>query len=75
LNDIYFINENEGWIIGNSNKVLHTVDGGDTWLFQRANANPSSFNSIFMLNTGIGWIVGNGNKIMKTNDFGGGILN
>ncbi|MFK5855931.1 MAG: YCF48-related protein [Bacteroidota bacterium] len=31
LNDIFFINNDTGWIVGNYNLVHRTTDGGDTW--------------------------------------------
>ena len=35
FSDIYFINENEGWVCGfNMPYILHTEDGGDTWVQQ-----------------------------------------
>jgi len=33
--DVFFINENEGWVCGtNMLFILHTEDGGDTWIQQ-----------------------------------------
>ena len=36
LTDVFFVNENEGWVVGESgvlgrNVILHTVDGGFSW--------------------------------------------
>jgi photosystem II stability/assembly factor-like uncharacterized protein len=31
LNGVYFVNDNEGWIVGEFGKIFHTTDGGDTW--------------------------------------------
>ena len=31
LNGVYFADDNEGWIVGEFGKILHTTDGGDNW--------------------------------------------
>lgn len=32
LRGIYFIDKNDGWIVGGFGHILHTTDGGQTWL-------------------------------------------
>jgi photosystem II stability/assembly factor-like uncharacterized protein len=34
LTDAYFVNEKLGWAVGHSGVVLHTRDGGETWVRQ-----------------------------------------
>lgn len=31
LTDIFFLDENTGWVVGHSGAVLETTDGGDSW--------------------------------------------
>ncbi|MGI9015066.1 MAG: YCF48-related protein [Phycisphaerales bacterium] len=31
LNDVFFLSAHEGWIVGEDNIVMRTVDGGETW--------------------------------------------
>lgn len=35
LNDVHFVDHQEGWAAGHWGVVLHTVDGGETWTLQR----------------------------------------
>jgi photosystem II stability/assembly factor-like uncharacterized protein len=45
LEDVVFIDENEGWVVGNqllgfpldSTLILHTTDGGETWIRNQTN--------------------------------------
>ncbi|MDE0555365.1 MAG: YCF48-related protein, partial [Candidatus Poribacteria bacterium] len=36
LNAILFLNANEGWAAGEAGTILHTTDGGVTWLMQES---------------------------------------
>ena len=36
LSDIYFIDENYGWLVGNEGTILKTTDGGTTWVIQKS---------------------------------------
>ena len=31
LSDVFFLNENIGWIVGDFGTILKTMDGGYTW--------------------------------------------
>ena len=31
LYDVQFINSNEGWAVGASGLIIHTIDGGEKW--------------------------------------------
>jgi len=70
-NSIFFINDNEGWVVGNSGLIGHTVNSGTTWTSQ-ASSNPSdeSLFDIFFLTTEIGWAVGARGTILKTTNGG-----
>jgi photosystem II stability/assembly factor-like uncharacterized protein len=75
FNDVYFFNNSIGWVAGHRN-IWHTEDGGNTWLPQLENENPT-FNSIYFDNPDTGWCLGynpNTNPgspyIYKTNDGG-----
>jgi len=37
LTDVFFINENLGWVVGESGTTLRTRDGGNTWNAQETN--------------------------------------
>ncbi len=68
-NSIFFIDNDEGWIVGNSGLIGHTVNGGDTWTLQ---TNPSSHSlyDVFFLDTEVGWAVGINGIILSTTNGG-----
>jgi|GEM_PF-4298046 len=68
LTDITFSDANNGWIVGSSGLVLHTINGGETWNKQFSNTN-DFFTRVFFLDSLRGWICGN-NSILKTVDGG-----
>ncbi len=37
LRSLYFINASTGWIVGDSGKILHTINGGTIWVLQNSN--------------------------------------
>lgn len=37
LRSLYFINAGTGWIVGDSGKILHTINGGAIWVLQNSN--------------------------------------
>ncbi len=70
-NAISFIDDNEGWVGGNSGILGHTDDAGNNWENQ-APANPSdeSLFDIIFLNAELGWAVGANGAIIKTSNGG-----
>lgn len=53
--DIYFINSNTGWLIGNFGKIYKTVNGGNTWTI--TDTLPSSaLRSITFTTESKGWV-------------------
>lgn len=64
---IFFLNNNQGWIVGNHRRqgiVLQTADGGRSWQiqFQVAGFNLSSLHSIWFADEQNGWVVGEAEK-------------
>lgn len=64
LEDVYFINQNDGWAVGAHGVILHTTDGGETW------RNQSEFigalYAVDFINPRNGWVVGN--STMRTHN-------
>ena len=56
-NDIFFLNEIYGWIVGAGGTVYKTENGGNTWL-RESTGLFSDLNAIHMVNTSTGWVVG-----------------
>jgi len=71
LNDIYFISPMEGYAVGYSGTVLHSIDTGNTWQpVAIPDYNPFyNFNSVRFLNPYYGYIVGDAGIIYRY--FGG----
>jgi len=63
LNDIFFIDSNHGWAVGDYLTILYTVDGGITWSEQFSAADSSwyqfsKFNSVHFTDLSNGWAAG-----------------
>jgi photosystem II stability/assembly factor-like uncharacterized protein/tetratricopeptide (TPR) repeat protein len=57
LNAVFFVDENEGWAVGEDGVVLHTIDRGLSWDLQRT-PTTDVLTSIQMTGGDDGWIVG-----------------
>lgn len=62
INDVFFINESTGWVVGYSDINIHrTTDGGENWElllpFKLVYGN-GDIESLFFVNENEGWIVG-----------------
>lgn len=80
LNDVYFIDKNIGWAIGDNSTVFKTTNGGSTWILQQVIFNkelyliidksikiyPTDYKSVFFPDKNIGYIVGSEGTILKT---------
>lgn len=57
LNKIYFLNQDTGWVVGNSGKILKTTNGGIEWISQQSNL-ISPIRSVYFLNENTGYAAG-----------------
>ena len=73
LNNLFFLDDNTGWVIGDQGTILHTNDGGATWQ-NLSNANPFSdnLNAIWMTASNLGFTVGDNGRILRLNITGSG---
>ncbi len=69
LYDIFFVNENSGWIVGDSGSVLHSEDGGKEWRIANVGLLPPLF-SISFMDENKAWAVGQNGFSLKTDDGG-----
>jgi photosystem II stability/assembly factor-like uncharacterized protein len=58
LNDIYFVNENTGWIVGENQLLLSTTSGNDGWSFAPVDLPLENLRSVFFIDDQLGWIGG-----------------
>jgi len=64
-----FPNEKDGWACGRWGYVLHTADGGGTWVRQKSGTD-LTLSSIFFLDPQNGWAVGEQGVIIHTTNGG-----
>ena len=64
FNSIYFTDVNNGWVVGNTGKLYHTIDGGNNWITEVINES-SHLTSVFFINDHYGWISTMGGKIFS----------
>ena len=69
LFSVSFLNEMDGWACGRWGRVLHTVDGGKTWLYQNSGTD-LTLSSIYFVDPQNGWAVGDEGTIIHTVDGG-----
>ena len=54
LRKIFFFDENNGWAVGLSGTIIHTSNGGSTWVIQNSTVT-TPIVDIFFLNQNTGW--------------------
>ena len=64
LDDVFFISETKGWIVGKEGLVLHTKDGGQNWRPQRTDTR-TDLKAIHVSNSDSGWVVGQNGTILR----------
>ena len=64
LDDVFFISETKGWIVGKEGLVLHTKDGGQNWRPQRTDTR-TDLKAIYVSNSDSGWVVGQNGTILR----------
>jgi photosystem II stability/assembly factor-like uncharacterized protein len=77
LNDVFFLDAQTGWAVGERGTILHTDDGGDTWQRQVSPVN-GDLRRIVFLDVQTGWIAGapqwlggwDKNVLLRTDDGG-----
>jgi photosystem II stability/assembly factor-like uncharacterized protein len=69
LLSVRFPNEREGWTCGRWGTILHTTDGGKTWIRQNSSTD-FTLASIYFVDSQNGWAVGDEGTIIHTTDGG-----
>lgn len=57
LNKLHFLDNQTGWVAGDSGLIMRTSDGGQDWVVQPTNIDNNIY-EIFMLNEDYGWALG-----------------
>lgn len=58
LRSVFFIDDKEGWVVGDEGVILHTLSSGTTWERQSIGGLRSSLRSVHFLTPDVGWAVG-----------------
>jgi photosystem II stability/assembly factor-like uncharacterized protein len=69
LRDIFFVNENTGWAVGQGGVFLNTSDGGDNWE-KHIYADVDFFGPMFFVNSMVGYVCCFYDYPVKTTDGG-----
>jgi photosystem II stability/assembly factor-like uncharacterized protein len=69
LNDIFFIDEQTGWIVGEEGSIFHTQNAGKTWMKQKSKSSRDLF-AVYFKNKQEGWITGLNGLLLHTRDGG-----
>jgi photosystem II stability/assembly factor-like uncharacterized protein len=65
LNDVAFIDDSTGWVIGDLGFIYNTVDGGEHWVQQVSGTNADLNRLVFTENGETGYIFGDNNTLLK----------
>lgn len=66
---IDFIDTQTGWAVGEKGTILHTADGGKTWIKQKS-CTKDKLMSVHFVDIQTGWAVGSNNTILHTSNGG-----
>ncbi len=69
LEDVFFINQNTGWVVGANGTILYTVNGGLNFTTQTSGST-SSLYTVQFLDVNTGYIAALNGKVLKTTNAG-----
>ena len=68
---VSFADAQNGWAVGFNNLVLHTTNGGQTWVTQNVGAPPlTAINGVTVINANTAWIAGWNGFVARTTNAG-----
>ncbi len=72
MRGIHMISEYEGWAVGDLGRILHTIDGFQTWEVQRSGHDKPQFDVFFSPDGKYGWVgtSPNAGHLVRTTDGG-----
>ena len=65
LRDVFFVEDQRGWVVGVSGTILHTTDGGSNWSSQTSGTT-SMITGLFFLDANTGWATTSQGDILYT---------
>ena len=70
LNAVEFPSSEQGWVVGEFGLILHTGDGGKTWVSQRYGSDFPQLYAVKFIDDRRGWAVGQAGNVVHTTDGG-----
>jgi photosystem II stability/assembly factor-like uncharacterized protein len=70
LNSVFFVSKTEGWVVGEFGLILHTEDGGKTWVSQRYGSDLPQLAAIAFNGPLKGFAAGQEGALLRTTDGG-----
>jgi photosystem II stability/assembly factor-like uncharacterized protein len=70
LNAVYFSSPEIGWVVGEFGLVLHTRNGGKSWISQRYGSDLPQLYAVKFLDDRRGWAIGQAGSLIQTRDGG-----
>lgn len=70
LRSVCFLDQNLGWAVGFNGTILHTTNGGDSWIIQASGTSNKLYSIVYFLDPNNGWVVGEFGTILHTSDAG-----
>ncbi|MCD6380285.1 hypothetical protein J7M07_07575 [bacterium] len=67
-NNVFFVDRDTGWLVGQEGTVARTTDGGKNW--KGSKVDNVNFLGVYFMNSSCGWIVGEKGKIYRTENGG-----
>jgi photosystem II stability/assembly factor-like uncharacterized protein len=65
FNDVKFLTEDLGYVVGDNGVIWKTTDGGKNWKSFQKESDKTNYFEVFLLKEGKGWVVGDKGKILK----------
>ncbi|MBK9097587.1 MAG: T9SS type A sorting domain-containing protein [bacterium] len=62
---VHFVDEYNGWVVGEFGTIAHTTNGGETWNLQYSGTGVN-LRSVFFHTPDIGWVIGKDEKRLRT---------
>ncbi|MEJ2105052.1 MAG: YCF48-related protein, partial [Ignavibacteriaceae bacterium] len=69
VEDVYFVDNSTGWVVGENGLIIKTTNGGTSWDVQNSGTS-NSLHSIHFIDQNIGWAVGDDATILHTTNGG-----
>ena len=66
---IHFVDENNGWVVGEYGTIAHTTNGGESWNLQYSGTGVN-LRSVYFHTPDVGWVVGKDEKRLRSTNGG-----